>query len=50
MRKTIKNFMFIKRKETAMMMIAVAIAIIGAWWYLISLCQWEMVKLCSWEW
>lgn len=29
MRKTIKNFMFIKRKETAMMMIAVAIAIIG---------------------
>lgn len=28
MRKTIKNFMFIKRKETAMM-IAVAIAIIG---------------------
>ena len=29
MRKTIKNFMFIKRKETAMMMIAVTIAIIG---------------------
>ena len=29
MRKIIKNFMFIKRKETAMMMIAVAIAIIG---------------------
>lgn len=29
MRKTIKNFMFIKRKETAMMMIAVVIAIIG---------------------
>lgn len=29
MRKTIKNFMYIKRKEIAMMMIAVAIAIIG---------------------
>ena len=29
MRKTIKNFMYIKRKETAIMMIAVAIAIIA---------------------
>lgn len=29
MRKTIKNFMYIKRKETAIMMIVVAIAIIG---------------------
>ena len=29
MRKTIKNFMYIKKKETAIMMIAVAIAIIA---------------------
>ena len=29
MRKTIKNFMYIKRKETAIMMIVVAIAIIA---------------------
>ena len=33
MRKTIKNFMYIKRKETAIMMIAVAIAIIAGMAY-----------------